>query len=41
MDDELPQCPNCDATLKPERLSAERFLCPCCGRVFKGIPPKR
>jgi ribosomal protein L37AE/L43A len=31
---EIPQCPNCDTALKPERINAGRYLCPVCARVF-------
>lgn len=36
---ELPQCPFCETTLLPERLTAQRYMCPCCSRVWKDAPP--
>lgn len=39
MTPELPQCPFCDTNLLPERISATRFVCPCCSRVWKDAPP--
>ena len=35
---ELPQCPHCDNTMKPERIGAGRYICDCCARIF--IVPK-
>lgn len=31
--DQLPKCKWCDTTLKPERLGAGRYVCPCCSRI--------
>ena len=36
--EDIPPCPYCDATLQPERLSAGRWLCPVCARVFVALP---
>jgi transposase-like protein len=33
--DELPKCPHCDTTLKPERLGLSRYVCPSCAREFR------
>jgi hypothetical protein len=30
---ELPKCEHCDTTLKPERIGAGRYVCPCCSRI--------
>lgn len=32
--DEIPDCPNCQSSLKPERITAARFICTCCAREF-------
>jgi transposase-like protein len=32
--DEIPDCPNCKSTMKPERINATRYVCPCCAREF-------
>ncbi len=31
---EPPACPHCDTALQPERVGAQRFVCPCCSRIF-------
>lgn len=36
---ELPQCPFCSNNLKPERLTASRWVCLCCSRVWLEHPP--
>lgn len=35
---ELPACPHCDTTLRPERIGAGRYVCPSCARVFTDPP---
>lgn len=37
-DPKMPECPYCQSTLKPERISAERWVCSCCSRVFVHLP---
>lgn len=32
--DEIPDCPKCSNALKPERITAERFVCLCCASEF-------
>lgn len=32
--EDTPPCPHCDTAQRPERLSADWWLCPCCGREF-------
>lgn len=32
--DEVPDCPHCKTAMKPERIGAGRYVCPCCSRIF-------
>lgn len=32
--DPIPDCPHCQSSLKPERITAQKFICPCCARQF-------
>jgi hypothetical protein len=34
MTDDVPPCPFCDSALKPDRITAQRFVCLCCAREF-------
>jgi transposase-like protein len=31
---EVPDCPYCSTSCKPERIGAVRYLCPVCSRIF-------